>query len=435
MDSVKGLEPLADECVKGVVWFEAWRYQNESAPIVALLHEIRSQLAWHVKLSEKTKKLLAVTIRGALLSLEDLTKKIGFQASKIEEAGRTWEQEHLAAALPSHTIRKQLEEAIYGLIAPGVEKKDRQNQRLVVLIDDLDRCEGDAAYRLLEGLKIYLNLPNCVFVLGMNQQVVEDAIAEHIPKSADCRQRSQAYMEKLCQNIWRLPYVREPKKYLLGLIPDTMTAAKQCIEAALNLNAHEANEPIQPVPNSQVPNARVAAADTSCNCLPPNPRRIKGFANLLLRFAENHLPRIEAPLTDELVKKTRLMLIVAYFYQFHHELYRLWESELEVFRHMLRYVRGEPAELTGAETEQEKQAEDRLSLAMLLKSLRPSVIIRKRADATYDIKTAFPDPADSSVFWIQPLIHTTALQAENVGDALTPESFRPFFRTTKENHA
>ena len=210
LESIKGLKPLGGDCVKGVVWFEAWRYQNESAPIVALLHEIRSQLAWHVKLTGQATKTLAVSIRGALLSLEDLTKKIGFQASKIEEAGRAWEQEHLAAALPSHTIRKQLEEAIYGLIAPGVAKEQRKDQRLVVLIDDLDRCEGDAAYRLLEGLKIYLNLPNCVFVLGMNQQVVEDAIVEHIPKGADRRQRHgealPEYLEAaLCPRAQEVP--------------------------------------------------------------------------------------------------------------------------------------------------------------------------------------------------------------------------------------
>ena len=109
--------------VKAVIWFESWRYQNEASPIVALLHEMRSQLEWHVKLVDQTRKTFAVAIRGALLSLEDLTQKIGFQTSKIEQAGREWEQQHLAADLPSNTIRQQLEEAIYGLIAPGVPKE------------------------------------------------------------------------------------------------------------------------------------------------------------------------------------------------------------------------------------------------------------------------------------------------------------------------
>jgi hypothetical protein len=99
-----------------VVWFEAWRYQNEEVPVVALLHEIRSQLPWYVKARNQLKKVTDVIIRGALLSLEDLTKKIGFQASKIEKAGEKWEKENLATALPSNTIREQLEQAIYQLL-------------------------------------------------------------------------------------------------------------------------------------------------------------------------------------------------------------------------------------------------------------------------------------------------------------------------------
>lgn len=50
-----------------------------------------------------------MAIRGALLSLEDLTKRIGIQASKIEQAGRQWEEENLATRLPAHlTIANSL---------------------------------------------------------------------------------------------------------------------------------------------------------------------------------------------------------------------------------------------------------------------------------------------------------------------------------------
>ena len=295
------------------------RYQNEPSPIVALLHEMRSQLEWHVKLVDQTRKTFAVAIRGALLSLEDLTQKIGFQTSKIEQAGRQWEQQHLAADLPSNTIRQQLEEAIYGLIAPGVPKEERQDQRVAILIDDLDRCEGEAAYRLLEGLKIYLTLPNCVFVLGMNEQVVEDAIAKHGPQTIDHGQRARAYLEKICQNVWHLPSVRDPKKYLLDLIPDTMATARIYIEKALN---------------------------TGHPCLPPNPRRIKGLANLLQRFAARHLPA-ECALDDaDVLRKTGMLLVVASVYQFHHDLYRLWEGEPLVFQHLLDWSRGRPLEIT-----------------------------------------------------------------------------------------
>ena len=94
------------------VWFDAWRYQNEDAPIVALLHEMRTQLSWGRRVIRSTGRNARVTARGALLSMEDLTKKIGLQYSKFRQANREWEAENLAAALPSHTLREHLRAAV-----------------------------------------------------------------------------------------------------------------------------------------------------------------------------------------------------------------------------------------------------------------------------------------------------------------------------------
>ena len=216
------------------VWFDAWRYQNENSPVVALLQEMRAQLSWKKQTASSMRRSAEIAVRGALLSMEDLTKKIGFQYSKIQQANREWESENLASALPSHTLRGLLQSAISQLLPK--KSQNGVQPRLAVFIDDVDRCEPEAAYRLLEGLKIYLTLDNCVFVLGMNQKAVEEAIkkrmgtedeepsvraaehsaqaAERTARSAKHSARAAAYMEKLCQNVWHLPAIREPEEAL-----------------------------------------------------------------------------------------------------------------------------------------------------------------------------------------------------------------------------
>lgn len=367
-----------------VVWFEAWRYQHDRAPVVALLHEIRSQLAWHLKALSQLKKTVSVAVRGALLSMEDPTKQIGFQASKIEKAGEQWEREHLAARLPSHTIREQLTQAIDGLLSAGFGSRPR-DRRLVVIIDDLDRCDPEGAYRLLEGLKIYLTLPNCVFVLGMNQRIVEDAIAKQVPipdKQEHLRpERAAAYLEKLCQNVWRLPAVADPKRHLLQLLPETIV--RNWIDAALGAGP----------------------------CLPPNPRRIKGMANLLERFADRHLPQDGPPDDADLIQKTRLMFVVAYVYQFHHDLYRLWEINPGLFDHIRDWVRS----VGPAQGSPVSPLFDRLRRAVLVQT------DEKAPTPVWNVATAFPDPSESNVFWIQSLVH-------ELGHDVTAESFQPYLR-------
>ena len=382
------------------VWFDAWRYQNEAAPVVALLHEMRAQLSWRSRVAGATSRAAEVLTRGALLSLEELTRKIGFQYSKFRQVNREWESENLASVLPSYTLREHLCEAIRQLLPEGSD--DGEARRLVVFIDDVDRCESEAAYRLLEGLKIYLTLDNCVFVLGMNQKAIEEAIAQRMSASSGTRPReatqgdgesamlAAAYMEKLCQNVWRLPAVREPEQMLCRLLEKTIEDGiiRELVAKGL-----------------EVPRPGEKAEESRYQCLPPNPRRLKGLANLIGRLSPR-LPSREAGLSDEtMVLEVRLLLIVAYIYQFHHDLHVRWEADLGLYNRIHDWCEG---------TGEPLPFESSLALPLMSSSLDAV-----EAGSSREMGTTYPDPTQAGVFWVQPLIL-------HIGNEIAPQRFERY---------
>ena len=342
------------------VWFDAWRYQNEEAPVVALLHEMRAQLSWLARMDRTIDRASEIAIRGALLSLEELTKKIGFQYSKFRDARREIDTESLATDLPSHTLRAHLDETI-GKLLPR-KKRGKTAPKLVVFIDDVDRCEPEAAYKLLEGLKIYLTLDNCVFVLGMNQKVIEEAIGKQLGDDANLQIiRAAAYMEKLCQNVWRLPIVRKPSRVLYDLLDENVV--REWI--------------LRGVENR--------------GCLPPNPRRLKGLANLLTRLSARLPQHIGANDDPAAIREAQLLMIVAYIYQFHHDLYVRWESDPSLYDRIFDWCRG-------------GEIEDLPFLHSLMLPKQEVVISESTPTPQREIRTTYPDPTEARVFWIQSLI-------------------------------
>ncbi len=357
------------------IWFDAWRYHAEAVPVVALLQEMRAQLAQQGSKKLAVKRLSEVAFRGTLLSLDELTKKIGFQYAKFEQASRQWDAENLAATLPSESLRKNLQETIR-LLLPEADKQEGNEgtSRLVVFVDDLDRCEPEAAYRLLEGLKVYLTLDNCVFVLGLNQKAVEGAIANRLAgglTDEDARQDAQAraasYLEKICQNVWHLPIPDAPGQLLCELVADGGN-----------------------VPSHQIGWLREVVGQR--RCLPPNPRKLKGLANLVVRlFARlpSHIDEGRDNLGREAVQN---LLMVAYIHQFHHDLYVRWQANPDdLYDAIGKWCRGGEPALDVLEA---------LQLPVAPASGGPE---DAEDEAGIDQNT-FPDPTAANVFWIQDIV-------------------------------
>lgn len=301
---------------KGVktVWFEAWQYQNEPNILAALLKEIRDQLAWYHKLWKDIEETAVPGLMSLLQSIDVSFEKFGIKfavsGSNFVENETKYLTERYSHPLETLTLRKLLEDAIDKLLELQFKvlelngKKNRSKirpKKAIIFIDDLDRCEPETAFKILEAIKVYLNLRNCVFVLGMDVKAVERIIASYYEKkklgynSVKVRDLARLYLEKICQDVYHLPM---PERFARQNLLQKLLTGK--IEKDLRQS--------------------ILKIATEYKFLPPFPRSIKIFANVLISFCSKAKVADFAREGDKGVEK---MIILAYLYAFHYELYHL----------------------------------------------------------------------------------------------------------------
>ena len=406
--------PLKASAGIRTVWFDAWRYHAEAVPVVALLQEMRAQMSGKALLTSKALQLGEVAVKGTLLGLDELTKKIGLQYAKFQQASRQWDSENLAATLPSDSLRQNLQETIDLLLPDANDVADDGGaSRLVVFVDDLDRCEPEAAYRLLEGLKVYLTLDNCVFVLGLNQRAVEGAIASRLAAGQtdenakqDAQVRAASYLEKICQNVWHLPIVQAPGQVLCDFISEGGTVAHHQVGWL--------REVVETRP-----------------CLPPNPRKLKGLANLVARLCSRLPGDLDAGEGDRGRTEMRKLLLVAYVHQFHHDLHVRWQANSNLYHVIARWCRHEDQDdvLKGLllPAEPEDAAEDAFAAGFNEARKRAGADRGEESDADAtepkDLGLRiFPDPTAANVFWVGSIVR-------DLPEQVPLDTFAPYFET------
>lgn len=79
-----------------------------------------------------------------------------------------------------------------------------ENPRLYIFIDDLDRLEPIRAVELMEGLKNFLDIPQCVFVLAIDPEVVETGLIQKYGKDVD-NKKIFRFFDKIIQVPYKLP--------------------------------------------------------------------------------------------------------------------------------------------------------------------------------------------------------------------------------------
>jgi predicted KAP-like P-loop ATPase len=95
-----------------------------------------------------------------------------------------------------------------------------QVRRVVVLVDDLDRCLPGTVVASLEAVKLFLSVPKMAFVLAADRRTVSLSIATQYEPSPHAAEMGRQYLEKIVQIPVRVPALgrAETEAYLALLL-------------------------------------------------------------------------------------------------------------------------------------------------------------------------------------------------------------------------
>ena len=182
--------------------------------------------------------------------------------------------------------------------------KEAKVDRLIVLIDDLDRCLPDTAIETLEAVRLFVFTSHTAFVVAADEAMIEYAVRKHFPDLPDTTgplTYARNYLEKLIQIPVRIPPlgVAETRIYVTLLLigaelgEDDPDFGKLIISARERLKRPWAGEVIDAALIKATLGSKAASVNHGlilsdqigpilANGTKGNPRQIKRFLNTLI---------------------------------------------------------------------------------------------------------------------------------------------------------
>ena len=223
-----------------VLYFNGWVFEGYDDAKAALLESIIEKFSKHKTIGNKVKDKTA-----KLLKSVKWMRLLGLSFKKVIIPGAAAYLTGGASLLPflinefSHEKPEDLASKLTGdkaeeFLKDIIEKNDTEEvtmvrdfrddfqdmidkseiKKLVVIIDDLDRCAPDRLIENLEAIKLFLNVPKTAFVIGADPRIVRHAIEHRYKTDAiehaddpDSRNKRivSDYLEKLIQLPYYLP--------------------------------------------------------------------------------------------------------------------------------------------------------------------------------------------------------------------------------------
>lgn len=192
------------------VYFNTWQYSQfnmESSLYTSFLTNIMNQIvpedSQSKDLLEKAGKILKdvwkISKSAAWHFMDEQAKKrIGITISdQLAEEGIKAEREQADAIC-------KLKDNFKAIVADAVKEFPKGEGRIVIFVDDLDRLNPERAVEMLEVLKLFMDVENCVYVLAIDYDVVVDGVRQKYGSTMS-DEKCRSFFDKIIQLPFCMP--------------------------------------------------------------------------------------------------------------------------------------------------------------------------------------------------------------------------------------
>jgi hypothetical protein len=227
-----------------VLTFNGWLFEGYEDAKLALMGTIIDELAENKKLTIKAKELIVglvhrinlwrVTMAGARIAagfavggVHGAAAGTALSLPEFLEQAKDVKPEDLQGFLREKDPGQQFRRGIRDFRDDFTKLLDETKvKRLVVIVDDLDRCAPDSVIETLEAIKLFLFVPRTAFIIGADERLIRYAVRRRFPELPGERAEvGRDYLEKLIQFPVRIPAMGrgETETYIKLLL------AKRCV--------------------------------------------------------------------------------------------------------------------------------------------------------------------------------------------------------------
>lgn len=187
-------------------WVNTWEYSmfrgvHETTPSVlkGMLEKLKESCGDHwTILDEADDKIRKATRFFGNLANQVIANQTGVDLK--DAAGSSSDSKRVVAEIA------EIKKLISDLIQELINHEENPVKKVVFFVDDLDRIQPSDAVEVLESLKNIFDIPNCVFILAIDYDVVVKGLESKFgPKTKENEREFRSFFDKIIQVPFSMP--------------------------------------------------------------------------------------------------------------------------------------------------------------------------------------------------------------------------------------